>query len=538
MKLRNALLFLFVLCISLQLNAQDERYIDEVFDNVTVTNDVIYGVNATVLLLGDPNVGEAIPQPLVMDVYEPEGDTETERPLVIYLHTGNFLPQPTFCQISGNRDDDTVVEIAERLAKRGYVVAVADYRLGWNPLASTQSERTYQLINAAYRGVQDARTCIRYFKQDADILGNTYGVDVDKITLWGQGTGGYISMATATIDEYIDVVLEKFTIDFMGIPVPMVIESVNGDIYGTSVGIVPPGTPPPFTVGDTLCYPNHVGYDSDFQLCVNMGGALGDTSWLDAGDPPMISYHVPNDSFAPYTEGILTVPTTGDLVVEVQGSYLVQQRANSFGNNDVFAGYNWVDEYTAAANANNDGHEGLFPFVYPALPDPLNPPDGVITVGAPWEWWVEEDWNDVFCDLQPGVDLHTINLLDNPLMSEAQGMSYVDSIMGYFLPRACVALDLGCDISAFVSTEEIITAADVNLTMAPNPASQEVVLRSDFNAPMLDVLMYDMGGRLVQSHMNISTDSYTLNRDNLSPGMYILKVRFEDGIVSQKLIYR
>ena len=42
----------------------------------------------------------------------------------------------------------------------GYVVASIDYRTGWNPLAATQSERTYQLINAAYRGVQDARTAL------------------------------------------------------------------------------------------------------------------------------------------------------------------------------------------------------------------------------------------------------------------------------------------------------------------------------------------------------------------------------------------
>ena len=49
----------------------------------------------------------------------------------------------------------------------GYVVASIDYRLGWNPLAATQSERTNQLINAAYRGVQDARTAVRYFRMNA-----------------------------------------------------------------------------------------------------------------------------------------------------------------------------------------------------------------------------------------------------------------------------------------------------------------------------------------------------------------------------------
>jgi hypothetical protein len=431
-----------------------------------------------------------------------------------------------------------VVEIAERLAKRGYVVAVADYRLGWNPGASTQDERTLTLINAAYRGVQDARTCIRYFKKDVVEGTNQFGVDTSRITLWGQGTGGYISLATATLDDYAEVVLPKFSIDFMGVPVPMVIQDVNGDIFGTSVGIVtPPFDIPPFTAGDTLCYPNHVGYDSDFQLCVNMGGALGDTSWLDPGDPPMISFQVPGDPNAPYVEDILVVPTTGDLVVEVQGSYLVQQRANGFGNNDVFNDYTWIDPYSQRADAINDGYGGLFPLEYPKFEDPMNPGDSA-SISAPWEWWDQAEWENVFCDLQPGIPLNLIGLAGNPLMSEAQGMAYVDTIMGYFLPRACLALDLGCDLDAFTSTQEVLTADVVNLTLAPNPANQEVLLQSDADAPMLDVMLFDMSGRLLQSHMNVHTDYFLLQRDNIPTGMYLLRVRFEEGMVTQKLIYR
>ena len=30
--------------------------------------------------------------PLVFDFYEPTGDTEAERPLIIHLHTGTFAP--------------------------------------------------------------------------------------------------------------------------------------------------------------------------------------------------------------------------------------------------------------------------------------------------------------------------------------------------------------------------------------------------------------------------------------------------------------
>ncbi|MDG1261208.1 MAG: alpha/beta hydrolase, partial [Flavobacteriales bacterium] len=252
-------------CVS-QVSAQ--RYLEEVFDDVTVTNEVQYGTNATVLAYAI--FGEAIPENLMMDIYEPEGDTETERPLILFFHTGNFLPHPENGGTGGLRTDSAAVEICSRMARMGYVVASCDYRLGWNPLAETQEERVSTLINAAYRGVQDARTAARFFRADAIDGDNDYGIDESRIVVWGQGTGGYISMASATLDEYEDILLPKFITEDL---IPMVIESINGDIFGTSYGINP-------FDGDTLCYVNHEGYDSDFQACVNLGGAMGDISWL------------------------------------------------------------------------------------------------------------------------------------------------------------------------------------------------------------------------------------------------------------------
>lgn len=535
MKLLNTLLFLFFIGSAWA----QQRYIDEIFTDVDVTTDVTYGVNATVLYLTVPQVGQAIPEPLIMDIYEPAGDTETERPVVIYFHTGNFLPQPDFCSVSGNRDDPVIIEIATRLAKRGYVVGVVDYRLGWNPIATTQEERTYTLINAAYRGVQDARTAIRYFKRNFVEEGNEWGVDTSKIALWGQGTGGYITLAAATLDQYSEILLPKFTVDFMGIPIPMVLEPVNGDIFGTSVGIVPIGTPPPLTAGDTLCYPNHVGYSSDFQLSVNMGGAIGDSSWIDEGDVPMITYHVMNDSNAPYTEGILIVPTTGDLVVEVQGGYVVQQKNKALGINDIFANYTWVDPYSTRANQLNDGADGLFPFEYPAFPNPLNPGD-VITVSDPWSWWNPDDWDDVFCDLNPGIPLHQLEIFQHPDMSEAKGKLYVDTIMGYFLPRACLALDLGCDLTDYIvsSTEEALQPGQIDFSIVPNPASGEFVLRTNAENPMLDVFLFDLNGRMVDSYLNVRNNQLAIQRGNLPAGMYLVKIRVPEGVSTQRVVLR
>lgn len=174
-----ATLFTLALLLTAAAVTAQERYKDPVFAEVTSNLDV-YGSNFTVLTI--PVTGHTLRQPLAMRVYQPVGDTETKRPLVIYFHTGNFLPFPQNSGCYGTIDDSSCVEIATRLAKMGYVVAVADYRLGWNPLATTELVRRFTLINAAYRGVQDARTCVRYFRKDAATT-NKYKIDTDKIIL-------------------------------------------------------------------------------------------------------------------------------------------------------------------------------------------------------------------------------------------------------------------------------------------------------------------------------------------------------------------
>ncbi len=54
-----------------------------------------------------------------MDVYEPAGDSETERPVFLFFHSGNFLPQYVNAGTQGTRQDSVVVEMCERYARMG-----------------------------------------------------------------------------------------------------------------------------------------------------------------------------------------------------------------------------------------------------------------------------------------------------------------------------------------------------------------------------------------------------------------------------------
>lgn len=502
-------LLAFSLFIMVLISAYGQkRYLEPVFSGVS-KNTVIYGHNFHVLYV--PVTGHTALQPLVADVYQPDGDTETARPLILYFHSGNFLPFPQNQSVSGTRSDSTIVEMSRRLAKMGYVVASCDYRLGWNPVAPEQADRVSTLINAAYRGVQDARTAVRYFKANA----GTFGIDTSKIVLWGQGTGGYITLATSTLDSYTKVVTttnpEGKFVAANGFP--MVIEQINGNIWGTSFGIIPVGLGLPLE-GDTLCIPNNVGPSSNFQLCVNMGGALGDISWLDANTLPIISFQTTTDPFAPYHDDVLIVPGPNLPVVQVQGSYEVQKSAHNLGINKAFADKTFIDPLSQYVSTINDGFEGLYPIFR------ANPYDS-----SPWDYWDRAtNPNDAS------------GILTNPDMSFAKASLFMDTIINYFAPRSCLVLNLGCDLTDYVSSTKTISAEVAGVSASPNPAGDFVIIKSE-NKKIHGIVLYDGNGRTLTAIPNIMNKEYRLERNNIPPGVYYAQVRFEKESATVKFIF-
>lgn len=492
--------FLFMCFVMLSATAQ--RYMTPQFSSVDVQTSVTYGVNATVLYYSVLN--EAVPEALVMDVYTPSGDTETNRPVILYFHTGNFLPFPQNQGTGGTRTDSTAVEICTRLAKLGYVVASCDYRLGWNPIAPTQEERVNTLINAAYRGVQDCRTAVRYFRKSVAESNNPFGIDPSRIAVWGQGTGGYITLAASGIDNYTDILLPKFT---TSAGIPMVLDFVNGDIYGTSVGVNP-------LDGDTLCYANHVGYSSDFTVAVNMGGACGDISWIDATDNPIVSFQVPTDPFAPYYTGTVIVPGLNLPVVEVSGSYEVQYALSQYGNNGVFQlaeGYIPGQPFTDAANLSNNGFFGLFPFNRPAT----QPADS-----GPWEWWDTAT--------NPGS---ANGLLTNPDMSAAKGKAFCDSIMGYSVPRIACAFNLQ-DSPCYIGVSE---EEEMSFGVFPNPATTSFAVRANGRIAAIRV-SNNLGQVVYNTNINNQEVAF-VNTSSWSSGLYFVELISSEGNSAiQKLI--
>ena len=61
------------------------RYKDEIFTSVNVETNVVYGANIGIITQ-TPALED-----LTMDIYTPEGDEVTDRPVVVLLHTGTLF---------------------------------------------------------------------------------------------------------------------------------------------------------------------------------------------------------------------------------------------------------------------------------------------------------------------------------------------------------------------------------------------------------------------------------------------------------------
>ncbi|MDZ4667301.1 MAG: T9SS type A sorting domain-containing protein [bacterium] len=413
------------------LSAQAQvRFIDPVFAAVTKTSNVMYDSNAAVnILFGQvPGIQPLFSNKLMCDIYQPTGDTEVKRPLVILAHTGSYLPSIVNKQTTGNKNDSTIVQVATELALRGYVVAAINYRTGWNPTTTNQSAATEQLLKATYRGLQDVRNAVRFFKSNAAM----YKIDDKKIVLGGQGTGGYIAYGVATVSSRGDI---ENNLKFLrGDLSPMVSVDTLGDWTGLG-GYGP------------LNYGADAAVSSDLNMVFNFGGAMGDTAWMKSTSLPIVSLQCTKDPFAPYGTGNVIVPTTGITVIpNASGASHVIPKANKLGINNKLNSVMYLDAISERAmmvpNAENNmfGFESSFPFE-----------------NAPWEWW-----SRVILQNTPGVpyagapmsapfngfipangrEADSLSFLTNPNMSAAKGKAYCDTIVKYVSPRMAIQLDL------------------------------------------------------------------------------------------------
>ncbi len=85
----------------------------------------------------------------------------------------------------------------------------------------------------------------------------------------------------------------------------------------------------------------NAGYSTEFVGGLSLAGAIGDTSWINTGDEPMMSTHGTEDNVVPYGTDTLSFslgPITLNIAV-VNGSSTVHERLDNAGVPNCFTSW-------------------------------------------------------------------------------------------------------------------------------------------------------------------------------------------------------
>ena len=425
---------------------------------------------------------------LLMDVYEPTGDTVKNRPVIILGHAGSYLPLYPW----GVKEQYSIVELCNRFAKLGYVAVSIDYRLGWSAGSTDAETRENTIINAVYRAMQDFKTCVRYFKKDASTT-KLWKTDACKIFVGGTNSGGYSALALANLNKQSELTGVKF-LDNQGMP--YINQSKTGDFDG---------------FGGSENLNNHPGYTSDARAVLALGAATGDSTWVEAGEIPVVAFSGVDETTTPYNTAIV-ITGSGAAIIVVSGAGDFMPRTDRLGNNNVFkaASLPQGPPNKNGAGAITQSLEGLYPFYGQKF--------------EPWSWY----------DGSQPVNEPTLN----PSASQPKALKYIDTIMAYTAPRfyEIIKDTTSCQITVS-AIEDISKNKVINFTTDPNPSSNTItVFSSSVETLITSVTMVDMNGRIVRNIENNKNYYAVVPVADLANGMYAIDIKTKDGIQSIKKV--
>ncbi|MEL6987275.1 MAG: T9SS type A sorting domain-containing protein, partial [Bacteroidota bacterium] len=228
---------------------------------------------------------------LFMDIYQPEGDTVSRRPVIVLAYGGAF--------VAGQRGD--MEPFARIFAHSGYVAVSIDYRLLEPSIINIPDSLDF--LDVAFKAVGDMKASIRELRKSVD-EGNPYRIDPNMIFVGGVSAGAITAIQTAYVTPEDDIP------DYV-----MNVIDANGGFEGNT--------------GDSL----NQTYTSEVNGVVNGSGAVYLPHWIDEGEVPITSYHGTEDRVVPYNFGIATLSfgIFDLMVVSLNGSGNIQTRANEVG---------------------------------------------------------------------------------------------------------------------------------------------------------------------------------------------------------------
>jgi hypothetical protein len=143
------------------------RYADSVFGHVHVVLNLIYW---------SAQAGQG--QPLGLDLYEPAGDRNQQRPTIVWIHGGSF-------QVG---DKAEMAPWATDWARRGYVAVSIDYRL--------QATGYSNILQAAKTATDEATVALAWLRTNS----KRFRLDPRILIVAGESAGGAVALDVVPTD--------------------------------------------------------------------------------------------------------------------------------------------------------------------------------------------------------------------------------------------------------------------------------------------------------------------------------------------------
>ncbi len=495
---------------ALQLWAQPFRYSQIVFDRADTLKNIEYAtapwLNNLIAIAAEYNVhdGETITEmrPLFMDIFTPHNDTVVKRPAIIFAHSGAFM--------LGSRQNDDMVALCDSFARRGYVTATIDYRLGMGAQVSrffgiiTHVEVTeYNANRAAYRALQDSRAAIRFLKHNA----NNFGIDTTKIYMVGSSAGAFISLANIYLDKKNELPADVFTAPTLG----------SLDSFGVQ------------------------GYSPKADAIVSLWGAIQNTTIIENDTTPILLVHGKADNIVPFDKGI---PMDGMIDPNPFYSLTMPETYGSFCIDTALTNHKSFHETYFVENQKHEFY-------------------GVVTGNFPEEG-PNEYWDTIqnkigtflFNRFKPNAEFNIqSNNLTVLLTSLSTGnfnsewdlgdggllygntVSYTFPAQGiYHIKHTVCNSNMACDtLSKSVSVGNVVSAPTFNqkeITVYPNPVRNKIHIDgiTEFQATLFDI----MGREKVSVRKPAQN---TIDVSDIQAGIYILEIE-KNGIKFHRKIVK
>ena len=432
---------------------------------------------------------------LKMDIYTPICDDQAHiatRPLLLVIHGGAFL--------AGDKGESNITSICKQFAKRGYVTASINYRLGfisdklaWNCnypnyscIFATDSAEWYR---AYFRAIQDGKGALRYLINRH----KTFRIDTANVFLAGESAGAFTALGIGLMDTTSEKPPQAYKISDAVKP------NANALNCQYNAGKSFPNTNiarPDLGSIEGNIEPSNIRYT--IKGIGNMYGAMFSNLLKQHKSnnvkPGIFSYHQPCDIVVPIDSGRVFAGLSW-CMANGYGCYGIANTAKLYGSRTFSQ---WNSNFNYGYNIHNEFTSTNFPYSF------------LIGKGS--------------CSDQ----------INNPCHAYDNFTLRSDNLANFFAPL--VSTSPICDTTFFPSSlYNNYSKSRINLY--PNPAQTSITIEH-FSASPISLTIYNSMGQIVFNKIHLTEKKTTLEIRFLPAGIYSVFIKDSNGVVQVMRLVR